>query len=91
MGRPHKECFGCSYCRARGKYEEKEYLTPPSEINPLFNTIPVVINIFYGDPFLYMEDTLECLKRLESSNHKGSGGHHNERTHVGRYVLKDFH
>jgi hypothetical protein len=71
MGRPHKECFGCSYCRARGKYEEKEYLTPSSEINPLFNTIPVVINIFYGDPFLYMEDTLECLKRLESSNHRG--------------------
>lgn len=60
MGKEHAKCFDCSYCRARNKHNIKEYFTAPSEINPLFIKIPVVINIFYGDPLLYTEDTLRC-------------------------------
>ena len=71
MGKEHQTCFGCSYCRARDKHNEKEYFTPPSQINPLFITIPVVIDIFYGDPLLYTEDTLKCLEILEMEGHKG--------------------
>ena len=71
MGKEHSKCFDCSYCRARNKHNIKEYFTAPSEINPLFIKIPVVINIFYGDPLLYTEDTLRCLEILEKVKHEG--------------------
>lgn len=71
MGQEHKICYDCSYCRARNKNNIKGYFTPPSEINPLFDTIPVVINIFYGDPLIYLKDTLKCLEILERAKHKG--------------------
>jgi hypothetical protein len=71
MGKEHEVCFDCSYCRARNKNNVKEYFTPPSDINPLFTNIPVVINVFYGDPLLYLLDTIKCLSILKEAKHQG--------------------
>lgn len=71
MGQEHDKCFSCQYCRARDKGNTKGYWTAPSEINPLFTVLPVVVNIFYGDPLLYTEDLERCLDILEEHNHKG--------------------
>lgn len=70
MGADHDKCFGCEYCRAFGK-DKKSYFIPPAEINPIFKTIPVAVNMFYGDPTLYPEETVKCLKQLEKSEHTG--------------------
>lgn len=71
MGQEHDKCFDCQYCRARGKGNTKGYWTAPSEINPLFTVLPVVINIFYGDPLLYIDDLKKCLDILEEHKHRG--------------------
>ena len=71
MGKEHEVCYDCAYCRARDKNNVKEYFTPPSEINPLFTKIPVVINVFYGDPLLYLLDTIKCLSILKEAHHQG--------------------
>lgn len=65
-------CYDCKYCRLNGeKVEEKHYNILPSEINPTFTSIPVAINLFYGDPLLQIDNTIKYLKLLESVNHKG--------------------
>lgn len=71
MGSDHDRCYGCSYCRAANKYEKKSFFIPPAEINPLLRRIPVVVNIFYGDPVMYSEETVKCLELLEESKHTG--------------------
>lgn len=71
MGKEHEICYDCAYCRARNKNNKKEYFTPPSKINPLFTNIPVVINVFYGDPLIYLSDTIKCLSILKEANHQG--------------------
>lgn len=65
-------CYDCKYCRLNGeKTEEKHYNILPSEINPNFTNIPVAINLFYGDPLLQIDNTINYLKRLEAVKHKG--------------------
>lgn len=65
-------CYDCKYCRLNGeKCEEKHYNVLPSEINPVFTNIPVAVNLFYGDPFLQVENTVNILRRLENAKHKG--------------------
>ncbi len=65
-------CYDCKYCRLNGeKYEEKHYNILPSEINPNFTNIPVAVNLFYGDPLLQIDNTINYLKRLEKAKHKG--------------------
>ena len=65
-------CYDCKYCRLNGeKCEEKHYELLPSEINPNFINIPVAVNLFYGDPLLQVENTVNYLKRLEKAHHKG--------------------
>lgn len=65
-------CYDCKYCRLNGeKLEEKHYSILPSEINEVFTNIPVAVNLFYGDPLLQIDNTINYLKRLESDNHKG--------------------
>lgn len=71
MGKEHEICYDCAYCRARNKNSKKEYFTPPSKINPLFTNIPVVINVFYGDPLIYIFDTIKCLSALKEAKHQG--------------------
>ena len=65
-------CYDCKYCRLNGeKLESKHYSILPSEINEVFTNIPVAVNLFYGDPLLQIDNTINYLKRLESVNHKG--------------------
>lgn len=65
-------CYDCKYCRLNGeKCEEKHYNILPSEINPNFTNIPVAVNLFYGDPLLQIDNTIEYLRRLEKAGHKG--------------------
>ena len=65
-------CYDCKYCRLNGeKEEEKHYSILPSEINPNFTNIPVAVNLFYGDPLLQIDNTVQYLRRLESVKHKG--------------------
>lgn len=71
MGKEHEICYNCAYCRARNKCNKKEYFVAPSDINPLFTNIPVVINVFYGDPLIYILDTIKCLSVLKEAKHQG--------------------
>ena len=65
---PH--CFNCSYCRANDN-NTYHFHKLPTELNPLFNSIPVAVNLFYGDPMLQVNNTLSTLDRLEEAGHKG--------------------
>lgn len=65
-------CYDCKYCRLNyEKCTEKHYNILPSEINPIFTNIPVAINLFYGDPLLQIENTINYLEMLEKVKHKG--------------------
>lgn len=69
IGDSKNKCFDCQYCRAIND-GEIHYNTIPSEINPLFDKLPVVINLFYGDPMLQLSNTLSYLDKLEVSKHR---------------------
>ena len=72
LGDSLKYCYDCKYCRLNGeKVEEKHYNILPSEINPIFINIPIAVNLFYGDPLLQIDNTINYLKRLEKVGHKG--------------------
>lgn len=73
LGKERTSCYNCSYCRARHNKPEDllSFDTLPTEVNPHLFNIPVVINVLYGDPLLYIESTLEYLERLEDASHKG--------------------
>lgn len=65
-------CYDCKYCRLNGeKCEEKHYNILPTEINPNFDKLPVAVNLFYGDPLLQIDNTIEYLRKLEKAGHKG--------------------
>ena len=65
-------CYDCKYCRLNGeKDEDFHYHIMPSEINPNFENIPVAVNLFYGDPMLQIDNTINLLRKLEKSKHKG--------------------
>lgn len=72
LGQSSSKCFNCSYCRAVDTCNNTTvYDTLPSEINPLFKDLPIAINLFYGDPLLQLESTINYLHRLEAVGHKG--------------------
>ena len=64
-------CYDCKYCRLEGEKEENHYHILPEEINPLFNNLPIAINLFYGDPLLQLPNTLKLIKKLEEIEYKG--------------------
>lgn len=65
-------CYDCKYCRLNGeKCEKRHFHLMPGEINHNFVNIPVAVNLFYGDPMLQIDNTIDLLKRLEKSGHKG--------------------
>lgn len=70
LGDSLKSCFGCDYCRADDDLVYS-YHKVPGEINPLFKTLPVAVNLFYGDPVLQWDNTLSLLKELERNGHTG--------------------
>lgn len=70
VGKSLDHCFDCSYCRANtGEKIVEEEL--PGTINPLFKSLPIFVNGFYGDPSLQPKHTLEMLRKLEEGEHKG--------------------
>lgn len=72
LGQASNKCFNCSYCRAIDTCENNiVYDILPSEINSKFVNLPVAINLFYGDPLLQLNNTLNYLYRLEQAGHKG--------------------
>ena len=72
LGDSLKQCYNCSYCRAScDKESGQRFHTVPTEINPIFANIPVAVNLFYGDPMLQIDDTVELLHRLEKAHHRG--------------------
>lgn len=70
MGDSLPKCYNCDYCRANDD-EKYHYHVLPSSINPLFKKLPIAVNLFYGDPTLQWDNTLEILKKLEEDNHEG--------------------
>jgi hypothetical protein len=48
---------------------EFEYSIVPARVNPYFINLPVAINLFYGDPLIHVDSTIEYLKLLEASGH----------------------
>lgn len=72
LGDSLTHCYDCKYCRLNGeKCEERHFHLMPGEINHNFVNIPVAVNLFYGDPLLQIDNTVDLLKRLEESGHKG--------------------
>lgn len=71
IGNNLTSCFGCSYCRVGLGSPEFEFNQLPTNINPNFNTIPVAVNLFYGDPLIQSKNTNNILSKLDIANHKG--------------------
>lgn len=72
LGKSLNTCFDCSYCRVIGDSNKNIcYDKLPSEINPLFIDLPISINLFYGDPLLQIDNTIEYLDKLNDVKHKG--------------------
>ena len=72
LGDSLDHCYDCKYCRLNGeKSEDKHYNILPSEINPIFTNLPVAVNLFYGDPLLQIDNTVNYLRKLEEAEHKG--------------------
>lgn len=72
LGDSLDHCYDCKYCRLNGeKSEDKHYNMLPSEINPIFTNLPVAVNLFYGDPLLQIDNTVNYLRKLEEAEHKG--------------------
>ena len=72
LGDSLDHCYDCKYCRLNGeKSEDKHYNILPSEINPIFTNLPVAVNLFYGDPLLQIDNTVNYLRKLEEVEHKG--------------------
>lgn len=70
LGDSLNKCYGCDYCRADDNIEHHYHILPES-INPLFDRLPIAVNLFYGDPTLQWENTLSILRYLEANQHKG--------------------
>lgn len=65
LGQSLDKCFNCSYCRARDN--KAKYETLPNR----YKNLPLSVNMFYGDPTLQIENTINILKKLENIEYKG--------------------
>lgn len=72
VGQSLDYCYNCSYCRVGcEKAEKHNFMRLPSEINKDFLSLPVAVNLFYGDPLLQLDNTLALLEKLEKAGHVG--------------------
>ena len=72
IGTSKNTCYACKYCRVLDtKDTEVSYEIIPSTINPIFEYLPVSINLYYGDPLLQKDKTVEYLNLLKEHKHKG--------------------
>jgi len=64
MGKSLDKCFGCEYCVVKDyRHENMDYPDDP--------LVSVSVNMFYGDPMLQVDNTVEVLEGLEKRKHKG--------------------
>lgn len=72
MGQSLDSCYDCKYCRLRdGSTNDFNIMIRPTDVNPILTKIPVVVNIFYGDPLLQIDKTLEIIESLDEAKHQG--------------------
>lgn len=71
IGNSLSKCYNCQYCRVMKNSFNNYSSIFPTDLNPVFDNIPVAINLFYGDPFLQTSNTYKILEELEKRNHKG--------------------
>ena len=71
IGKELRNCFNCTYCRAHNgeMLDFTKYL--PTDLNEWFGRVPVMVNLFYGDPVLQAKETVGILDRLEEAQHYG--------------------
>lgn len=71
VGKELNNCFDCAYCRVHNgeRLNFTKYL--PTDLNPNFINIPVLVNLFYGDPTLQTDETIDILDKLEKAGHEG--------------------
>ena len=70
LGDSLKNCYNCDYCRADDNIDYSYHLLP-SKVNKLFRNLPVAVNLFYGDPILQLDNTINFLENLNDDNHNG--------------------
>lgn len=70
LGDSLKTCYNCDYCRADDNINYSYHLLP-SKINKLFKNLPIAVNLFYGDPILQLDNTINLLRDLDNDNHSG--------------------
>jgi hypothetical protein len=64
MGKSLNECLGCEYCFLKDyRHQNMDY--------PTDRYVPVSVNLFYGDPMLQVDTTVEILDGLEQREHLG--------------------
>jgi len=72
MGRSLGYCLGCRYCRLLDRSTDgMEFTTLPSSVNTIFRSLPVAVNLLYGDPTLQVRSTVNILSALERDRHTG--------------------
>lgn len=72
MGQNLDYCFDCKYCRLLdGSTKDFNIMTRPTDVNLILTEIPVVVNIFHGDPLLQVDKTLEIIESLDGAKHQG--------------------
>lgn len=71
IGKDLQKCYNCIYCRVDREEKHDFSRLLPTDLNKEFNKIPVAVNIFYGDPMIQIDETLDILERLEKYNHTG--------------------
>lgn len=64
IGRTLDKCLGCSYCLIKNTNFENLEL-------PKNKDCAVSVNLFYGDPMLQVDSTIEILERLSQNRHRG--------------------
>ncbi len=74
LGQSLPYCYNCLYCRLTGEGQNNKQIkwdTLPTQINPYFKSLPVAVNLFYGDPLIQINTTVDYLRKLESAGHTG--------------------
>ena len=74
VGESHTKCFDCSFCRAKEESYTCNKMDIPHSINQIFKNCPIVVNCFYGDPFIDNHQsgvTFNYLDKLSNVGHSG--------------------
>ena len=64
VGKSLNHCFNCKYCRANDSEFYDYTIVLPGEVNPLFKSLPVSVNLFYGDPMIQLDNSVRFHRIL---------------------------